>query len=188
MHLLLIPRKAEYYNQHPLHLLSKDAAFLEDIQTRVLRVKQLAASELRRQFGHLSTKDAPYHKAYEQLMSSPEPPTTEQLADLPAGRNWLSEIVTGVHTHPSMTHMHIHVFSRDTYSPCLKHKKHYLSFNSSFLVRMEEFPLREGSERFHPGNWPNWDMKCWRCGENYRNKFAKLKEHLVVEFGEWSTQ
>jgi aprataxin len=183
-----MPRDPKYYNEHPLHILSKDSAFLAEVRTRVDRLKTLAACELRRQFGHLSASDAPYQAALETLMSSPSPPTAEQEAALPPGRDWQADIVAGVHTHPSMNHLHIHIFSKDMHSPCMKHKKHYSSFNSSFLVRMDEFPLDEGSERFHPGNWPSWDMKCWRCEKNFRNKFAKLKEHLNEEFETWKKE
>ena len=87
-----------------------------------------------------------------------------------------------------MNHMHVHILSEDMHSPCLKHKKHYLSFNSSFFVDVDDFPLEEGSPRFHPGDWPSWDMKCWRCGENYQNKFAKLKGHLEEEFEAWKKE
>ncbi|KAJ4349247.1 aprataxin-like protein [Ascochyta clinopodiicola] len=189
VHLLLIPRNPSYYAQHPLHLLSTSPAFLAEVRKRVDRLKILAASELRRKYGRQSTADAPYQTALEELMSSPDPPPADQRdALLPPGRDWLSEIKAGAHTHPSMNHMHIHVMSREMNSPCLKHKKHYLSFNSSFFVDMEDFPLEEGSARFHPGDWPSWDMKCWRCGENYKNKFAKLKGHLEVEFEEWKKE
>ncbi|CAO2655242.1 Nn.00g103060.m01.CDS01 [Neocucurbitaria sp. VM-36] len=190
VHLLLLPRKPEYYTQHPLHLLSTNPDFLSDVRNRVGRLKDLAASELRRQYGHLSASDAPYQEALEVLMSSPDPPSLpkERAARLPPGRDWLSDIVAGVHTHPSMNHLHVHVFSREMQSPWMKHKKHYLSFNSTFLLRLEEFPLEEGNERFHPGDWPTWDMKCWRCGENFKNKFAALKSHLQEEFDEWKKE
>lgn len=190
VHLLLIPRNPAYYKEHPLHLLSTDTDFRHKITQRVTHLKQLAASELRRQFGHLSTSDMPYQAALEDLMTSPTPPPP--LADrdthLPPGRDWLSDIVAGVHTHPSMTHMHIHVFSRDMHSPWLKHKKHYLSFNSPFLVQMSDFPLELASARFHPGNWPNWDMTCWRCGRNFKNGFKALKAHLEEEFEAWKKE
>ena len=84
-----------------------------------------------------------------------------------------------------MSHLHMHILSRELQSPCTKHKKHYLSFHSTFLVQLDEFPLEEGSPRFHPGDWPNWDLKCWRCGKNFKNKFAALKLHLDEEFEEW---
>lgn len=53
---------------------------------------------------------------------------------------------------------------------------------------LNEFPLEEGSGRFHPGDWPNWDMLCWRCGKNFKNKFVKLQEHLEEEFTEWEKE
>jgi aprataxin len=118
-------------------------------------------------------------------MSSASPPKPEQIAALPPGRDYALDIVTGVHTHPSMNHLHIHVFSRDMHSPCMKHKKHYLSFNTSFLVQLDEFPLEKGSERFSPGDWPSWNMQCWKCGRGFENKFKKLKEHLDEEFEAW---
>lgn len=189
VHLLLIPRNPAYYNEHPLHLLSSNPTFLAEIQKRVARLKVLAASELRRKYGRHSASDAPYQTALEDLMNLRDPPpASEREALLPKGRNWLSEIKAGAHTHPSMNHMHIHIMSREMYSPCLKHKKHYLSFSSSFFVGVNEFPLEEDSERFHPGDWPSWDMKCWRCGENYKNKFAKLKAHLQDEFDAWKKE
>ncbi|USP82028.1 hypothetical protein yc1106_09302 [Curvularia clavata] len=189
VHLLLIPRKRTYYTQHPLHALSTDPAFLETVRSRIKRLVDLAAYELRRQYGEHSASDAPYNAALEALMSTADPPSPSQRAALlPPGRDWTKDIITGVHTHPSMNHLHIHVFSRDMHSPWMKHKKHYLSFNTSFLVRLDEFPLEAGSERFHPGDWPSWDMKCWRCGQNFKNKFAALKAHLEEEFLEWKKE
>ncbi len=191
MHLLLIPRKPEYFSQHPLHLFSTNQDLLTEVRTRVARLKRLAASELRRQFGNFSASDATYQQALESMMSSPDgPPPSEddRAALLPPGRDWLSDIVAGVHTHPSMNHAHIHIFSRDMASIYLKHKKHYLSFNTTFLVQLDEFPLEESSQRFHPGDWPKWDMICWRCGKNFQNKFSALKAHLADEFVVWKQE
>ncbi|KAI4932907.1 hypothetical protein J4E85_003310 [Alternaria conjuncta] len=190
VHLLLIPRKQVYYDQHPLQALSTDPAFLAEVRERVVRLKELAAYELRRQYGDFSASDKPYNEAFEAMMSSPDPPPPpeERAALLPLGRDWSKDIVVGLHTHPSMNHLHIHIFSRDMHSDWMKHKKHYLSFNSSFLVQLDEFPLEEDSKRFSPGDWPSWDMKCWRCGKNFKNKFAALKQHLNEEFDEWKRQ
>ncbi|KAL6151655.1 aprataxin-like protein [Exserohilum turcicum] len=190
VHLLLLPRKQTYYSQHPLHVLSTDTAFLATVRARVARLVDLAADELRRLYGEHSVSDAPYNAALEPLMSGPDPPLSaeQRAALLPAGRDWKKDIVAGVHTHPSMNHMHVHIFSRDMYSACMKRKKHYLSFNSSFLVRLDEFPLEPGSARFHPGAWPSWDMKCWRCGQNFKNQFAALKLHLEDEFEQWKKE
>ncbi|KAF1949827.1 HIT-like protein [Byssothecium circinans] len=190
VHLLLLPRSPEYYKQHPLHLLSTDPTFLSKVRSRVAHIKTLAASELRRQYSAHSTSDAPRRAAIEQIMSSPDAPSSpsEITAPLPAGRDWEAELIAGVHTHPSMNHLHIHVMSREMASPWVKHKKHYLSFQTSFMVQLEEFPLEEGSARFHPGNWPDWDMVCWRCGRNFRQKFAELKRHLGEEFEVWKRE
>jgi aprataxin len=125
----------------------------------------------------------------EAVMASAEPPAPEQReAMLPPGRDWLADIKVGVHTHPSMNHMHIHVMSRDMHSPCMKHKKHYLSCNSSFFVSIDDFPLEKGSERYHPGDWPSWDMRCWRCEQSFGNKFAPLKRHIEDEFEQWKKE
>lgn len=119
------------------------------------------------------------------MSSSIDPPTSEQIAALPPGRDWSEDIVAGVHAHPSMNHLHVHVFSRDMYSERLKHKKHYLSFNSGFLVKLEEFPLEKEGERFGMRDWSSRDMMCWRCGQNFKNKFASLKKHLEEEYLVW---
>lgn len=191
VHMLLIPRNPKLYFQHPLKELSSNPEFLAEVKKRVEPLKKLAANELRRQFGQFSKQDQPYQAALEDLMSSSDPPPPDQRdALLPPGRDWLREIKVGVHTHPSMTHMHVHIFSRDMHSPWMKHKKHYLSFNTSFLVELEDLPLDEekDKDRFHPGSWPSWDMVCWRCGKNFQNKFKALKEHLIEEFGEWKKE
>jgi aprataxin len=189
VHLLLIPRKKTFYNQHPLQLLSTDAEFLAEVKTRVARLKTLVASELRRQYGSYSASDAPLQSALAELMSQPEPPPPEERAKLlPPGRNYEDDVIAGVHTHPSMNHMHIHILSREMHSEWVKHKKHYLSFHTSFLVTLDEFPLDEGSKRFKPGDWPNWHMVCWRCGKDFKNKMKALKEHLEDEFEEWKKE
>lgn len=186
VHLLLLCRDPALYFEHPLELLSTSPTFLTKVKSRVEQLKTLAAAELRRQYGLGSASDEPYQRALEELMSSPDPPSQDEREGLlPQGRDWSKEIIAGVHTHPSMNHFHIHVLSRDMHSPCMKHKKHYLSFTTSFLVGLEDFPLEEGSVRFHPGAWPSWDMRCWRCGKNFGNKFAQLKEHLEGEFEQW---
>ncbi|KAJ4290469.1 aprataxin-like protein [Kalmusia sp. IMI 367209] len=189
VHLLLLPRDPTFYDQHPLEALSSDPDFLEKVKIRIERLKTLAANELRRQYGQHSAADAPYQSALEDLMSSPDPPPPEKRdEELPPGRDWRREIIAGVHTHPSMNHLHVHVLSREMASPWFKTKKHYLSFQTSFLVSMDQFPLEEGSTRFHPGNWPSWDLVCWRCGRNFRNKFKALQEHLGEEVREWKIE
>lgn len=190
-HLLLIPRGPKLQFQHPLHALSDDPEFLSQVKLRVERLKKLVASELRRLYGQYSASDAPYQSALEELMSLPDPPPIEERdTQLPQGRDWSLDVIAGAHTHPSMNHLHIHVLSREMHSEWLKHKKHYLSFNTSFLVPLEDFPLDEekDAKRFHPGDWPHWDMRCWRCGRNFGNQFKKLKEHIEEEFERWKRE
>ncbi|KAL7812212.1 HIT-like domain-containing protein [Trichoderma gracile] len=111
---------------------------------------------------------------------------------LPQGRNWLAEIRCGVHAVPSMGHMHVHVFSRDMHSPCLKHRKHYNSFNTPFLVDIADFPLAKEDVRRGRGtreeSFMKRDLVCWRCGRNFGNRFKELKGHLEDEFEEWKRE
>lgn len=189
VHLLLLPRDRDLTLEHPLITLSNNPAFLANIKARIEKLKLLAARELRRKYGLSSASDAPYQQALEDMMSRPDPPFPEEREVLlPKGRDWSREIISGVHTHPSMNHLHIHVFSRDMHSSWLKKKNHYLSFNTSFLVGLDEFPLEEDSPRYHAGDWLSWDMVCWRCGKNFKNKFKALQEHLDEEFEFWKEE
>ncbi|KAF2004274.1 HIT-like protein [Amniculicola lignicola CBS 123094] len=195
VHLLLLARDPTIYRQEATEVLTHDPIFLAKVQARIPHLKQLVASELRRLYGQHSASDKPYQEALEGLMSSPDPPSeSDREALLPLGRDWLSEVRCGIHTHPSMHHLHIHIFSRDMYSPCLKHKKHYLSFTSSFLIDVVDFPLndkgedRRGMQRLKINGWNHWDMKCWRCGRNFKNQFKSLKEHMEGEFEEWKKE
>ena len=88
-----------------------------------------------------------------------------------------------------MNHLHVHVLSKDMVSPCMKHRKHYQTFNTPFFVPLDAFPLAEDDERRHPGHAGYIERKllCWRCGEDFGNKFAKLKVHLAEEFERWKT-
>ena len=45
-----------------------------------------------------------------------------------------SEFNIGYHAVPSMAQVHVHVISRDFISPCLKHKKHWNSFNTDYFI------------------------------------------------------
>lgn len=205
IHILLLPRDPAKTLLHPITALSTDDAFLALVRAEVAKVKKLVASELRRLYGKFSAKEA----ARSATMDLPNPPDT-----LPPGRDWDAEILTGIHAGPSMNHLHIHILSVDRYSPCMKHRKHYNSFATPFLIRLEEFPLAEGDPRV--GGWlsgrdresrrqggteePNSkrasylahclkaDLECWRCGRNFGNKFARLKEHLGEEFEAWKKE
>lgn len=180
IHVLLLPRSRPHTLQHPFDAF-QDAAFLASVQAEIARVKALVAKELQRRFGAGSAKDANRRAV---LDGDAEP---QEDGELPAGRNWEAEVMSGVHARPSMNHLHIHVLSREMHSPRLRHRKHYNSFNTPFLVDVADFPLEASDPRLHPGReqYLNRDLACWRCGQNFKNRFKALKEHLEVEFEAW---
>ncbi|KAK7745164.1 aprataxin-like protein [Diatrype stigma] len=124
---------------------------------------------------------------------TPTPTPNPSAPQLPPGRDWEAEVLVGVHAHPSMNDLHVHVVSRDMHSACLKHAKHYNSFATPFLVPLDDLPLAPGDPRLpRPGtkneNYLARDLRCWRCGEGFGRRFARLKEHLEVEFQEWKKE
>ena len=152
--------------------------FLESVGKEVDKLKKLVAAELRRKFGKFSSQD----KAREAVLNG-----EVELGDggeLPAGRDWEKDVKAGVHAHPSMNHLHVHVLSVDRYSECMRHRKHYNSFATEFFVPMQDFPLAKDDVRRHE-RYLERDLVCWRCGRNFGNKFARLKEHLAEEFESW---
>ena len=178
IHLLLIPRDEAYTRLHPFEAF-EDAGFLTKVKEEAQNVKTLAAAELRRMFGGQSTLE----RARREAMDRGD-------EELPRGRDWGKEIMVGVHAHPSMSHLHIHVISKDRISECMKHRKHYNSFATPFLVPLEDFPLADRDVRRHPGKegYLEEDLRCWRCGKGFGNSFKKLKSHLEEEFGAWKRE
>lgn len=176
VHLLLLPRDPEKTMLHPFEALA-DSQFLEEVRTEVKQFRELAAKELRRRFGKSSRKDQIREAAMDQ----------DPMPNVPSGRDWSKEIVAGVHAHPSMNHLHIHIISVDRVNECMRHRKHYNSFATPFFVLIDDFPLAHNDQRRHPGREGclDSDLKCWRCGKNFSNKFARLKEHLAQEFEDW---
>lgn len=176
-HCLLLPRSEKYTHQHPFDAF-EDAEFLAVVRAEAAKLKTLVAKELQRKYGPVSKQD----EAREAVLNG------EFDADeLPIGRDWEKEVKVGVHAHPSMNHLHIHVISVDRHSVCLKHRKHYNSFATAFFVDLEDFPLAEDDVR-RKESYLHDDMKCWRCGKNFENRFQRLKEHLVTEFEEWKKE
>lgn len=179
IHVLLLPRSRLHTLQHPFDAF-QDAAFLASVQAEITRVKALVAKELQRRFGAGSAADVNRRAV---LDGDVEPEDEE----LPAGRDWEAEVISGVHARPSMNHLHIHVLSREMHSPRLRHRKHYNSFNTPFLVDVADFPLESSDPRLNPSReqYLKKDLTCWRCGRNFKNRFKALKEHLEIEFGAW---
>jgi len=183
IHTLLLPRSAIHTDLHPFDAF-EDPEFLASVRSEVQKLKVLVAKELRRKFGKFSAEDA----ARQSILKG-----DVELADgdeLPEGRDWLKSVKAGVHAHPSMHHLHIHIMSIDRMGESLKHRKHYNSFETGFFVPIDDFPLTADDRRRHPSKhkYLECDMKCWRCGKNFTNHFKKLQEHLAVEFEEWKKE
>ncbi|KAL4878868.1 HIT-like domain-containing protein [Aspergillus karnatakaensis] len=177
LHLLLLPRDPAKTLLHPTEAFD-DAEFLEKVREEAKKVRTLAAGELRRKYGKYSTQDREREAA---LVAEPPPES------LPAGRNWEDDVMCGIHAHPSMNHLHVHIMSVDRYSDRLKHRKHYNSFSTPFFVDIEDFPLAEDDLRRDPDRqgYLRRDFLCWRCGRDFKNQFVALKRHLEDEFDEW---
>jgi aprataxin len=159
VHLLILPRDPVKQNLHPVDAF-KDSAFFAKVLTEAAKWRGLAAKELART---LCSDTIPDH-------------------------DWEAEIKVGIHSFPSMHHLHVHVISRDMHSPCVRHKKHYNSFTTPFFVALDEFPLDQEDIEHRARNWNKGDMICWRCGRNFENKFVALKAHLEREFEEWTNE
>ena len=186
VHCLLLPRHLPP-DVEMFDAARADPAFLAAAQAEAAKLKALVAKELERKFGGQSRSSA-----LRQRVLNGEEEGVEGRNDggqLPPGRDWGKEVKVGLHSNPSMSHCHIHVLSRDMSSGCLKHKKHYNSFNTEFFVDLADFPLDEAAAwaRKH-SDWSSRDLVCWRCGKNFTNKFLQLKEHLAEEFEAWKRE
>ncbi|KAI0855443.1 HIT domain-containing protein [Xylaria cubensis] len=179
VHVLLLPRSPRS-RLHPFDAF-EDAEFLASVQAETARLKHLVAKELQRQYGRFSKQE----KQREAVLNGDVEWDDE--APLPVGRDWEKELLVGVHAHPSMNDLHVHVLSRDMVSECMRHRKHYQSFNTPFLVDIAEFPLAANDPRRRPGHagYLDEDLRCWRCKRNFGNQFKKLKEHLADELETW---
>ncbi|KAL1888808.1 aprataxin-like protein [Ceratocystis pirilliformis] len=183
VHMLLLSRCPDYNLQHPIDALD-DAEFRRIITAEVNRLRGLVAKELRRRFGAFSVAEAARRAALDSDID-----LTEGQA-LPAGRDWAKDVIVGIHAQPSMSHLHVHVMSRDMYSQHLKNKKHYNSFQTPFFIDIADFPLAEDDPRRHSSRegYLKKDYKCWRCGADYGNRFKLFKEHLATEFERWKVE
>jgi aprataxin len=180
LHWLLLPRDPDYYTLHPFHAF-EDEAFLAAARTETRKVLDIAASELRRLHGRFSAADKSRIEAINSATSD---------ENIPPGRDWLKELRAGVHAYPSMSHLHIHILSKDMHSPRVKNRKHYSSFNTPFFVPLDDFPLPKDDRRWNPSReeYLKRDLKCWRCGRMFGNRFQALKDHLDGEFKEWRAE
>lgn len=182
IHTLLLPRSPERFFQHPFEAF-EDAEFLAKVQVEVAKLKKLVATELQRRLGQHSQSDA----ARQAVLNGEVEP---EGGELPPGRDWEAEVVCGVHAVPSMSHLHVHVLSREMHSESLKHRKHYNSFNTPFLVDVADFPLAADDPRrdTKKAQYLQWEFECWRCGKKFGNQFKRLKEHLEEEYQMWKKE
>jgi aprataxin len=194
VHTLLLPRSTKHNLLHPIEAFD-DPIFLASVRAESDRLRHLVAKELKRRFGSGSRKELEREEKQQQQQQALAAAAADSGAadddsnQLPPGRDWLSEVRVGIHLHPSMSHLHVHVFSRDMHSPCLKHRKHYNSFNTPFLVDMADFPLPDDDPRRHGRHgYLDRNLLCWRCGKDFSNKFKALKEHLETEFEAWKAE
>ena len=96
-----------------------------------------------------------------------------------------SDFKMGFHAIPSMAQVHMHVISQDFNSHCLKHKKHWNSFNTEYFVPahkvieiLEEFgQIRPEDLGDDMKNLLKTDLICNQCNFKPKN-MPQLKEHL----------
>ena len=95
-----------------------------------------------------------------------------------------TEFKLGFHAIPSLDRLHLHIISQDFDSECLKHAKHWNSFNTEFFIEVdlairelkEKGRMEVNNEKFHSLEMSK-QMKCNRCQEMFSN-ITKLKSHL----------
>lgn len=185
VHCLLLPRAPDKTLLHPFDAF-EDAEFLASVRAEAAELRDLVARELQRLVGAHSAADAP-RRAVLDGDAEPERDAAGEVV-LPRGRDWAAEVKVGVHAHPSMNHLHVHVLSRDMHSDRLKVRKHYNSFTTDFFVPLDDFPLAVDDPRRKQGGWHEKPMACWRCGRDFGNKLKELKRHLDEEFDEWKRE
>lgn len=186
VHTLLLPRSAAHNLRHPFDALA-DADFLAALRREVDVLRGLAAGELQRVLGRESRSEAARQAVLDGEVDDADGEGGGKGGKLPAGRDWAKEIIAGVHAVPSMAHLHVHVLSRDMHSDALRHRKHYNSFATPFLVPLDDFPLGDDDPRRRTREeaYLRRDLRCWRCGRDFGNRFKELKAHLETEFEEW---
>ena len=90
----------------------------------------------------------------------------------------------GYHAVPSMSQLHLHAISQDFDSPCLKHKKHWNSFNTEYFIPAEQVmeDLKENGEVNLPQDdvgraLLKKDLKCHKC-DYVPKHLPDLKNHI----------
>lgn len=87
------------------------------------------------------------------------------------------------HAVPSLNNLHIHLLTDDFYSPSLKNKKHFNSFQEPFGINFNSFPIA-ANDLIRDKQFAELKLKdnlSWR-GRDYGSRFAKLKIDLNSDF------
>lgn len=160
VHWLIIPRSANVTHMHPLKALRSEQ-FVRRVKILIEELMPYAAQEL------LHYTFAPFPAEYYFVDTEGEKNVTA------------NGFKAGIHAHPSMNNLHIHLISRDMVSNSLKKPNHYLTFNSMFFV-----PL-EGAHHFNikalPHDILRGELICWKCHRNFGRQLQELKCHLQDE-------
>ena len=90
----------------------------------------------------------------------------------------------GYHAVPSMSQLHLHAISQDFDSPCLKHKKHWNSFNTDYFIPADNVvkDLKENGEVNLPSGEEGKsllkiNLKCHKCDYTPKH-LPDLKAHI----------
>ena len=155
-HYLVLPRK--YTHEHPLKVFKSHPEFYDTVFQKVEKAKELLIESLVRE-GIVENSDT----------------SREEFSH--------TQIQVGIHLKPSLRNLHIHIITKDFYSPRLKNKKHYNSFTTTFFVPFDQLdPKQINTPPEDPEAVLKKDMHCINCGKNFSNKFSALKVHLEAEY------
>ena len=206
LHWLLMPRelKQDGYHFRPLQLLSEDPSALQRVRQWADLVLDLAANQLEWMHGPVEDEQAIQKALRHAPMIDDREMEAEALPRVKkskgkkkkqtANEYWKSQIMVGIHSNPSMAHLHIHIISVDRYSKDLKMRNHYNSFQTPFMVHLNELPLPSDDPRLDKKKAHEFleaDLQCWKCKKRIakstgkRTDMTKMKMHLEDEFRVW---
>lgn len=162
-HYLVLPRDSEVTHNHPLTAF-REGNLHEQLTEYVEKAEQMILDDLAEV---LEAKDSLKLKSLRLF------------------------IQTGVHSSPLLRNLHIHVMTKDFYTPCMKNKKHYNSFTTPFFVPFHKLaPQANDDSNDEAGSSPSPEpesllkgkLRCSYCFTNFDNSFASLKKHLQKEY------
>lgn len=172
VHLLMLPRWTPHQDLHPHDALA-DPVFLKVMREEATTCLSIAAARLE----ELVRKENLLHPGGKQLNEGLE------------NRDFTKDFKIGIHAHPSMHHLHVHIISMDMASAINYSGRHYSSFNTDFIVPLRDYPLSMDDQRrkasVQNANLLKETFQCWRCGRDYGGDWPSLKTHLFLEWESW---